>query len=91
MLSAPADQAFDDYGWCAAIRGVEGGGLVDDLPTHTFKTDEGEVALKCPTEVAITDRRERTQRSGFHLAGALQEHGLCRFLRRAVRAEGQTL
>ena len=51
--------AFEDFGWCAAIRGVEGGGLVEDLPTHTFKTDEGEVALKCPTEVAITDRREK--------------------------------
>jgi type VI secretion system protein ImpC len=51
--------AFENYGWCAAIRGVEGGGLVEDLPTHTFKTDEGEVALKCPTEVAITDRREK--------------------------------
>ncbi|WEF34644.1 type VI secretion system contractile sheath large subunit [Pseudoduganella chitinolytica] len=51
--------AFEDYGWCAAIRGVEGGGLVEDLPTHTFKTDEGEVALKCPTEIAITDRREK--------------------------------
>jgi type VI secretion system protein ImpC len=52
-------RAFDDFGWCAAIRGVEGGGLVEDLPTHTFKTDEGEVALKCPTEIAITDRREK--------------------------------
>lgn len=51
--------AFEQYGWCAAIRGVEGGGLVEDLPTHTFKTDDGEVALKCPTEVAITDRREK--------------------------------
>ncbi|MBB6136540.1 type VI secretion system protein ImpC [Massilia aurea] len=51
--------AFDDFGWCAAIRGVEGGGLVEHLPTHTFKTDEGEVALKCPTEIAITDRREK--------------------------------
>lgn len=51
--------AFESYGWCAAIRGVEGGGLVEDLPTHTFKTDDGEVALKCPTEVAITDRREK--------------------------------
>jgi len=51
--------AFETYGWCAAIRGVEGGGLVEDLPTHTFKTDEGEVALKCPTEIAITDRREK--------------------------------
>ncbi|MET3117218.1 type VI secretion system protein ImpC [Undibacterium sp. GrIS 1.8] len=52
-------KAFDDFGWCAAIRGVEGGGLVEDLPTHTFKTDEGEVALKCPAEIAITDRREK--------------------------------
>ncbi|MDR2324172.1 MAG: type VI secretion system contractile sheath large subunit [Acidovorax sp.] len=51
--------AFDEFGWCAAIRGVEGGGLVEDLPTHTFKTDQGEVALKCPTEIAITDRREK--------------------------------
>jgi len=51
--------AFEHFGWCAAIRGVEGGGLVEDLPTHTFKTDEGEVALKCPTETAVTDRREK--------------------------------
>ncbi|CAN7648674.1 type VI secretion system contractile sheath large subunit [Duganella sp. LjRoot269] len=58
-FGAKLTKAFDDFGWCAAIRGVEGGGLVDDLPTHTFKTDEGEVALKCPTEVAITDRREK--------------------------------
>ena len=52
-------EAFDKHGWCAAIRGVEGGGLVDGLPSHTFKTDEGEVALKGPTEIAITDRREK--------------------------------
>jgi type VI secretion system protein ImpC len=58
-FAARLTAAFRDYGWCAAIRGVEGGGLVEDLPTHTFKTDEGEVALKCPTEVAITDRREK--------------------------------
>jgi type VI secretion system protein ImpC len=51
--------AFARYSWCAAIRGVEGGGLVEGLPTHTFRTDEGEVALKCPTEIAITDRREK--------------------------------
>jgi type VI secretion system protein ImpC len=47
------------YGWCVAIRGVEGGGLVEGLPYHTFATDEGEVAMKCPTEIAITDRREK--------------------------------
>jgi len=50
--------AFALYSWTAAIRGVEGGGLVQGLPTHTFKTDEGDIALKCPTEIAITDRRE---------------------------------
>ena len=58
-LGARLTAAFETYGWCAAIRGVEGGGLVEDLPTHTFKTDDGEVALKCPTEIAITDRREK--------------------------------
>ena len=58
-MGARLTAAFENYGWCAAIRGVEGGGLVEDLPTHTFKTDEGEIALKCPTEIAITDRREK--------------------------------
>jgi len=58
-FGAKLTSAFDDFGWCAAIRGVEGGGLVENLPTHTFKTDDGEVALKCPTEIAITDRREK--------------------------------
>ena len=58
-LAQRITNAFALYSWCAAIRGVEGGGLVEGLPTHTFKTDEGDVALKCPTEVAITDRREK--------------------------------
>ena len=58
-LGTRLTEAFAMYGWCVAIRGVEGGGLVDSLPTHTFQTDEGEVAMKCPTEVAITDRREK--------------------------------
>lgn len=58
-LGARVTDAFAQYGWCVAIRGVEGGGLVQDLPTHTFQTDDGEVALKCPTEIAITDRREK--------------------------------
>ena len=47
------------YGMCVAMRGVEGGGLVEGLPTHNFYTDEGDLALKCPTEVPITDRREK--------------------------------
>lgn len=58
-LGTRITEAFSMYGWCVAIRGVEGGGLVQGLPTHTFATDEGEIALKCPTEVAITDRREK--------------------------------
>ncbi|RMF89386.1 MAG: type VI secretion system contractile sheath large subunit [Nitrospinota bacterium] len=58
-LGTRLTDAFAKYGWCVAIRGVEGGGLVEGLPTHTFRTDEGDVALKCPTEIAITDRREK--------------------------------
>ena len=58
-LGARLTQSFASYGWCASIRGVEGGGLVEGLPAHTFRTDEGDVALKCPTEIAITDRREK--------------------------------
>jgi type VI secretion system protein ImpC len=51
-------KAFDRFGWCAAIRGVEGGGLVDGLPGHTFTTDDGDVELKCSTEIPLTDRRQ---------------------------------
>jgi type VI secretion system protein ImpC len=59
MLASRITDAFAKYSWCGAIRGVEGGGKVEGLPTHTFRTDEGDVALKCPTEIAITDRREK--------------------------------
>jgi type VI secretion system protein ImpC len=58
-LAARLTSSFAKFGWCASIRGVEGGGLVEGLPAHTFRTDEGDVALKCPTEVAVTDRREK--------------------------------
>jgi type VI secretion system protein ImpC len=58
-LGARISQAFSRYGWCAAIRGVEGGGLVEGLPVHTFYTDSGDVSMKCPTETIITDRREK--------------------------------
>lgn len=50
--------AFSEYGWCTAIRGAEGGGKVEDLPLHLFKTDDGEIDEECPTEIGITDRRE---------------------------------
>jgi type VI secretion system protein ImpC len=58
-LGARLTQSYAKYGWCASIRGVEGGGLVDGMPTHNFRTDDGDIALKCPTEVSITDRREK--------------------------------
>lgn len=52
------NDAFATYGWCTRIRGVESGGTVEDLPTSTFPTDDGGVDMKCPTEIAISDRRE---------------------------------
>lgn len=51
--------AYREYGWCAAIRGVEGGGKVEGLPLHHFKSVAGDTITKCPTETAITDRREK--------------------------------
>ncbi len=56
--AARITDAFAKYGWMARTRGVEGGGKVEGLPVHTFPTDDGDVAMKCPTEIAITDRRE---------------------------------
>jgi type VI secretion system protein ImpC len=58
-LAANVNKAFAAYGWCAAIRGVENGGLVEGLPVHNFRTEAGELVMKCPTEVQITDRREK--------------------------------
>jgi type VI secretion system protein ImpC len=58
-LGARITDSFARHGWCATIRGVEGGGLVEGLQVHNFATDEGDVAMKCPTEVTITDRREK--------------------------------
>ena len=56
--AARATDAYSKDGWFARTRGVEGGGKVEGLPVHTFPTDDGDVAMKCPTEIAITDRRE---------------------------------
>src|SRR5205814_6330640 len=58
-LGARITSAFATYGWCATIRGVESGGLVEGLPVHNFKTESGDVAMKCPTETPISDRREK--------------------------------
>ncbi|WDD96573.1 type VI secretion system contractile sheath large subunit [Thalassomonas actiniarum] len=59
ILGQRITNAFSLHGWLAAIRGVEGGGLVEGLPTHTFKTTAGDIKLTCPTQVSITDRREK--------------------------------
>ncbi|WP_434155566.1 type VI secretion system contractile sheath large subunit [Pseudomonas sp. JZ134] len=59
LMAQRITSAFAKYGWCAAIRGMEGGGAVEGLPAHTFTTMAGDLTLKCPTEVAITDRREK--------------------------------
>ena len=59
QLGLRITDAFAKYSWSTAIRGVEGGGKVDGIAAHAYKTSEGDVALKCPTEVTITDRREK--------------------------------
>ncbi|MGH8556672.1 MAG: type VI secretion system contractile sheath large subunit [Methylococcales bacterium] len=60
------NRAFKLYGWCSRIRGIESGGSVEGLPTHTFPTDDGGVDMKCPTEIAISDRREaELAKNGF--------------------------
>src|SRR6478609_1636058 len=57
-MAANVNRAYKEYGWCVRIRGVQSGGEVLNLPTHTFPTDDGGIDLKCPTEIAISDRRE---------------------------------
>jgi type VI secretion system protein ImpC len=57
-MATNINRAFKEYGWCTRIRGIESGGSVEGLPVHTFPTDDGGVAMKCPTEIAISDRRE---------------------------------
>ena len=57
-MAANINQSFKEYGWCSRIRGIESGGAVENLPAHSFPTDDGGVDMKCPTEIAISDRRE---------------------------------
>jgi len=57
-FGANVTRAFKNYGWCTYIRGRESGGTVENLPVHTFPSDDGTVDYQCPTEIAITDRRE---------------------------------
>src|SRR5574343_599120 len=65
-MAVNINRSFKLYGWCSQIRGIESGGAVEGLPVHTFPTDDGGVDMKCPTEIAITDRREaELAKSGF--------------------------
>jgi type VI secretion system protein ImpC len=65
-MGANITRSFSNYGWCANIRGVESGGAVQGLPTHTFPSEDGGMSQKCPTEIAITDRREaELSKNGF--------------------------
>ena len=65
-MATNINRSFKIYGWCSRIRGIESGGAVENLPTHTFPTDDGGVDMKCPTEIAISDRREaELSKNGF--------------------------
>jgi len=65
-MATNINRAFKEFGWCSRIRGIESGGAVEGLPTHTFPTDDGGVDMKCPTEIAISDRREaELAKNGF--------------------------
>jgi type VI secretion system protein ImpC len=65
-MAVNINRSFKEYGWCSRIRGIESGGSVEGLPTHTFPTDDGGVDMKCPTEIAISDRREaELAKNGF--------------------------
>lgn len=57
-MAVNINRSFKQYGWCSRIRGIESGGAVEGLPVHSFPTDDGGVDMKCPTEIAISDRRE---------------------------------
>ena len=65
-MAVNISRSFKYYGWCTSIRGVESGGSVENLPAHTFPSDDGGVDMKCPTEIAISDRREaELAKNGF--------------------------
>jgi type VI secretion system protein ImpC len=65
-MATNINRSFKTYGWCSRIRGIESGGAVEDLPVHAFPTDDGGVDMKCPTEIAISDRREaELAKNGF--------------------------
>jgi len=59
VMGARLTDAFAKTGFCTAIRGAENGGKVENLPYHVFTSDDGDLDAKCPSEIGITDRREK--------------------------------
>ena len=87
-MAVNINRSFKRYGWCSSIRGVESGGAVEGLPVHTFPSDDGGVDMKCPTEIAISDRREAELANvRLDAADPPQEHRHRGLHRRAVAAE----
>lgn len=86
-MAANINRSFKEFGWCTAIRGVESGGAVENLPCHTFPSDDGGVDMKCPTEIAISDRREAELAKTALCRWCTAKLRLRRLYRRAIAAE----
>ena len=80
-MAANINRSFKHYGWCTRIRGIESGGAVDDLPVHIFPSDDGGLASTCPTEIAISDRREaELSKAGFLPLVHMKNSGMAAFI-----------
>jgi type VI secretion system protein ImpC len=80
-MAVNINRSFAEYGWCSRIRGIESGGAVEDLPVHLFPTDDGGVDVVCPTEVAISDRREaELSKAGFIPLVHMKNTGFAAFI-----------
>ena len=81
VMGTTLTAAYAKYGWCTAIRGAEGGGKVEGLPTHVFRSDDGDLDIKCPTEIGITDRREaELSKLGFLALNHYKNHDYAVFM-----------
>ncbi|KVP52943.1 EvpB family type VI secretion protein [Burkholderia ubonensis] len=80
-MAVNVNRSFKEYGWCSRIRGIESGGAVEELPVHVFPTDDGGVDTQCPTEIAISDRREaELSRNGFLPLVHMKNSGTAAFI-----------
>jgi len=80
-MAVNINRSFKQYGWCTRIRGIESGGAVDDLPVHIFPSDDGGMASTCPTEIAVSDRREaELSKAGFLPLVHMKNSGMAAFI-----------